>query len=114
MQICTKEGGVRVYIERTLQPVLLRAAREFPAVALTGPRQSGKTTLLKHLFGGRCGYVSLEPPDVRAAATIDPRGFLEIHQPPVIFDEIQYAPDLLPYIKERIDADRSRKGQYLP
>jgi predicted AAA+ superfamily ATPase len=101
------------YIARTLEPVLRRAAREFPAVVLTGPRQSGKTTLLKHCFGESYDYVSLEPPDVRESAASDPRGFLEIHSPPVIFDEVQYAPDLLPYVKERIDEERSRPGQFL-
>lgn len=100
------------YIQRTIEPILKRAAEEFPSVVLTGPRQSGKTTLLKHLFGSNAGYVSLEPPDVRAAAISDPRGFLELYPPPVIFDEVQYAPDLLPYIKERIDAHRDRRGQY--
>lgn len=101
------------FIRRTLEPTLKKAATEFPAVVLTGPRQSGKTTLLKSLFGDACGYVSLELPDVREAAVIDPRGFLDLHPPPVIFDEVQYAPDLLPYIKEKIDAQRDRAGQYL-
>ncbi len=101
------------YIKRSLEPVLKKAAAEFPAVVLTGPRQSGKTTLLKHIFSKRHRYVSLEPPDVRAAAEEDPRGFLEMHSAPVIFDEVQYAPALLPYIKERIDNNRDAKGQYL-
>jgi uncharacterized protein len=101
------------YIKRSLETVLLRAASEFPAIVLTGPRQSGKTTLLKTLFSETYGYVSLEPPDVRAAAAEDPRTFLEMHPSPVIFDEVQYAPDLLPYVKERIDAHRDRAGQYL-
>jgi predicted AAA+ superfamily ATPase len=87
--------------------------REFPVVIVTGPRQSGKTTLLKHLFAGIYTYVSLEPPDVRAAASDDPRGFLAMYPPPCIMDEVQNAPDLLPYIKERVDADRSNPGQYL-
>jgi predicted AAA+ superfamily ATPase len=104
---------VQRYINRSLEPVLKKAVSEFPAVVLTGPRQSGKTTLLKHLFSEDFRYVSLDSPDFRAAATEDPRGFLEMYLPPVIFDEVQYAPDLLPYVKERIDAHRDRAGQYL-
>lgn len=101
------------YIERSLGPHLKKAAREFPAVVLTGPRQSGKTTLLKHIFAKSHGYVSMDLPDVQAAAESDPRGFLEMNPPPIIFDEIQYAPGLLPYIKEIVDADRQRHGGFL-
>lgn len=101
------------YIERTLEQVVKQAVNEFPAIILTGPRQSGKTTLLKHLFSQTHRYVSLELPDVRAAAATDPRAFLEMNPPPVIFDEVQYTTDLLPYIKENIDSNRNKKGQYL-
>ena len=102
-----------LYISRSLESVMNKAAREFPAVTLVGPRQSGKTTLLKHLFENRYPIISLEPPDVRLAAANDPRGFLALYPAPVIFDEIQYAPELLPYIKEQIDARRERAGQYI-
>ncbi|PKO21276.1 MAG: GTP-binding protein [Chloroflexi bacterium HGW-Chloroflexi-1] len=101
------------YIPRSLEPVLARATREFPAVVLIGPRQSGKTTLLQHKFGAELPLISLEPPDVRAAANRDPRGFLDLYPPPVVYDEIQYAPDLLPYIKERVDARREQPGQFI-
>jgi predicted AAA+ superfamily ATPase len=87
--------------------------REFPAVVITGARQAGKTTLLKHLFGDRYRYLSLETPDVLAAVQADPRGFLQLYAPPVILDEVQNAPELLPYIKEDIDSHRERKGQYI-
>lgn len=101
------------YLQRTIEPFIGRAAAEFPVVMLTGPRQSGKTTLLQHLFSKTHRYLSMELPDVQAAALNDPRGFLELYPPPAIFDEIQYAPGLLPYIKERVDAARQRMGQFI-
>ncbi len=103
----------QTYIPRSLEPVLGKAAREFPATVLVGPRQSGKTTLLGRLFGERYRMISLEAPDVRAAAIADPRGFLDLYPPPVIFDEIQHAPELLPYIKEQVDARRQQAGQFI-
>ncbi len=103
----------QAYIPRSIEPVLERAVSQFPAVVLVGPRQSGKTTLLKHLYGDRIPIISLEPPDVRLAALNDPRGFLDLNPAPVIFDEIQYAPILLPYIKEQVDSQRDRPGQYI-
>lgn len=81
----------QIYIKRSLEPVLKKAAFEFPAVVLTGPRQSGKTTLFQHLFGKSYQYVSSEPPDVRASATEDPCSFLELYPPLVMFDEVQFA-----------------------
>ncbi len=101
------------YIHRSLESIVQKATREFPVVVLIGPRQSGKTTLLRHLFTAQYLLVSMDAPDVRAAAAADPRGFLELYRSPVIFDEIQNAPGLLPYIKEQVDLDRDQPGQFI-
>lgn len=101
------------YLTRTLEAPLRQAAQDFPAVLVTGPRQAGKTTLLQHVFGAGHRFVSLDEPDVRGLAVRDPRLFMSQFAPPVILDEIQYAPELLHYIKRDIDAHRSAKGWYV-
>ena len=100
------------YIDRQLAATLNRAARAFPAVVLTGPRRAGKTTLLRHLFPS-AGYRLLEDPAIVGAVQSDPRGFLDSLKLPVILDEIQNAPELLNYIRARIDLGAGRKGQWL-
>lgn len=97
---------------RVLAKTILKAAKTFPAIVLSGPRQSGKTTLLEMLFSGSHAFVSLEDPDIRIRAKQDPVSFLNQHKPPLVVDEIQYAPELLPYIKTRIDKDR-KAGQWM-
>lgn len=99
-------------IPRILAKTLINASKTFPAIVLTGPRQSGKTTLLKMLFSDTHNFVSLEDPDIRMRANEDPRGFLQQYKPPVIIDEIQYIPNLLSYIKTRIDENR-KPGQWI-
>jgi len=91
-------------IRRDLQSTLLRWAGVYPVVTLTGPRQSGKTTLCKAAFPDK-PYVSLEPLETRAFAREDPRGFLGQFPQGAILDEVQHAAGLLSYIQDRVDAD---------
>lgn len=93
------------YIRRSLESVVSSVTQEYPVVLLTGPRQIGKTTMLKKLMEGtERGYVSLDDLTERALAKNDPELFLQLHKPPLLIDEVQYAPELFPYIK--ILADR--------
>ncbi len=92
------------YVSRALEDRLLEASAQFPVVLVTGPRQVGKTTLLQHLCGEDRRYVTLDDLALRALAREDPALFLQRFAPPVLIDEIQYAPDLLPYVKMTVDA----------
>lgn len=96
-----------MYLHRHLEKHFLQASRFFSALLLTGARQTGKTTFLRNIAEPGRRFVSLDPLDVRRFAQEEPRLFLDDNPPPVILDEIQYAPALLPYIKERIDRVRA-------
>ena len=97
---------------RVIAPVLLRAARSFGAVVLTGPRRAGKTFTLRRTFP-KASYALLEDPDVLGRVRADPRGFLDDLKLPAILDEIQNAPELLPYIRSRIDRAPAQKGRWI-
>ncbi len=96
------------YIKRDLEKVVLEVSRQFPALLVTGPRQVGKTTMLQKLMEGtNRHYVTLDDLNDRALAQADPQMFFQLHKPPILIDEVQYAPELFPYIK--ILADRERR-----
>ena len=98
-------------IERELASPAQELFAKYPVLTITGPRQSGKTTLCRSVFP-ELSYVSLESPDQREFALEDPRGFLRKHDGGAIFDEIQRAPELISYIQEIVD-DRKQAGQFV-
>lgn len=86
------------YITRSLEKVVQQVTQEYPVVLVTGPRQVGKTTMLQKLMEGTSrGYVSLDDLNERALAKNDPELFLQLHKPPVLIDEVQYAPEASVY-----------------
>lgn len=101
-----------MYLARHIESPLLDAVRQFPAVALSGPRQTGKSTLLKHLFTESFDYVTLDDMALRNQARKDPLTFLRNYPDSLIIDEVQYAPELFPEIKRRADLSGS-PGQFI-
>jgi predicted AAA+ superfamily ATPase len=93
-------------LERTLQPVIKQISRGFPALLLTGMRQIGKSWLMEHTASPRRRYVSLDDLRARTLAKQDPARFITENPPPCIYDEVQYAPELFPYIKIYIDTHK--------
>lgn len=98
-------------IERVLKTKLLEMAAKYPIVTVTGPRQSGKSTLLKTSFPDY-KYVSLEDPDMRLFATDDPRGFLATYPDKTVIDEVQRVPSLFSYIQTHTDKE-NKEGMYM-
>ena len=96
------------YISRNLETVVSQLTKEYPVVLLTGPRQVGKTTMLKKLMENtNRGYVSLDDLNARNLAKSDPELFLQLHKPPILIDEVQYAPELFTYIKIHVDKNQN-------
>lgn len=100
-----------MYLPRTLESFLDRVEKQFPVLLVVGPRQVGKTTLLQHLSRKKRKYVSLDDPSLAQLAKEEPSLFLQRFEPPVLIDEIQYAPELLPFIKMHVD-ERRQKGSF--
>lgn len=99
------------YINRAIEKAFLETQKEYPVVLLTGPRQVGKTTMLRKLMeGSKRRYVSLDEFDARSLAK-DPAAFFQVYKPPILIDEVQYAPELFSYIKIIVDKTH-RKGDF--
>lgn len=102
-----------MYVKRVIENRIVSSAKQFPAVAVTGPRQSGKTTMLKHIFAASHEFVSFDDPIIRERAISDPKLFLSETGKRMVIDEIQYVPELLSYIKMEIDNNRQAKGRFI-
>src|SRR5262245_58249624 len=101
-----------MYYPRTLETFIKTAAEQFPVLLVCGPRQVGKTTILQHISKTERAYVTLDDPILAALAKEEPALFLQRFKPPILIDEIQYAPELLPYIKIYIDQHKQQPGLF--
>jgi predicted AAA+ superfamily ATPase len=101
------------YIPRTAEKTLLKYLSAFPVVGLTGPRQSGKSTLLKELLKDEYKYVTFDSPTTVAEFRDDPERFMRINGDKVIFDEAQKAPEIFTYVKIAVDNDREKYGKFI-
>lgn len=100
---------------RIAEKIVSQVTKEYPVLLVTGPRQVGKTTMLQKLMEGTDrSYVSLDDLNERSIAKTDPELFLQLHKPPVLIDEVQYAPELFTYIKMNVDKNMSREHSGLP
>ena len=98
-----------MYIKRHMEQLLEQITGQYPVLLVTGPRQVGKTTMLEHLAqkeGRGRETVTLDDLTVRELAKTDPKMFFQLHKPPLLIDEVQYAPELFPYIKMMVDSRR--------
>ncbi len=103
-----------MYIARHMEQVLEQINTQYPVLLVTGPRQVGKTTMLKHLAqkeGRNRKTITLDDLTVRELAKTDPKMFFQLHRPPLLIDEVQYAPELFPYIKMMVD-ERRQPGDF--
>lgn len=100
-----------MYIQRTLSPSIANIAEHFPVLLVTGPRQVGKTTLLQHCAPDHATYLTLDDLAIRQLAKEDPALFIQSYPTPLIIDEVQYAPELFPYLKIAVDRN-PEPGQF--
>jgi predicted AAA+ superfamily ATPase len=102
-----------IYIHREIEELMVRLCEQFPAIALSGPRQSGKSTLLRELFGRSHRIHSFDDPETLNRALSDPRSFIAGMGDRVVLDEMQYIPELTSYIKILIDEQRLLNGRFI-